>query len=223
MVRNLYSVHRVYFIWFPAYTARLSYLILKLEISQKVETQISKYYIASRLRSSGMRYHVLQCMVTNIMEETVASIFRISFTLKLEEAGSSESSTGLHSIASQKTTVSVFTAVRTANLLVHGFMLWNVKNNLKHKYWSLYFHPSHISSDLVFTVTLHSPHICNSLPPFRLWMSWHFTNSGHWTQYSQSISQRSILRLSSHLVSLPSGLPTKILHALHVCSFRLHV
>lgn len=109
------------------------------------------------------------------------------------------------------------------NLLVHGFMLWNVKNNLKHKYWSLYFHPSHISSDLVFTVTLHSPHICNSLPPFRLWMSWHFTNSGHWTQYSQSISQRSILRLSSHLVSLPSGLPTKILHALHVCSFRLHV
>jgi hypothetical protein len=53
------------------------------------------------------------------MEETVSSIF----TLELEEAGTYESSTGLHSIASQKTTVSIFTAVRTATLLVRGFVL----------------------------------------------------------------------------------------------------
>jgi hypothetical protein len=51
-----------------------------------------------------------------------------------------------------------------------------------------------------------------------------FTNSGHWTQYSQSVSWRSILVLSSHhLIGLQSQLPTKSLCALHVCSFRLRV
>lgn len=47
--------------------------------------------------------------------------------------------------------------MKTANLLVHGFVLWNVKSNLKHKYWNLYFHPSLISSDRVYCDITFSP------------------------------------------------------------------
>jgi hypothetical protein len=108
------------------------------------------------------------------------------------------------------------TAVRTENLLAHDFVLWNIKNNPKHKYWNLNFHPSHTSSDLVFTVTYIHPHINNSLPPFRLHISWHF--------YQLSpLNTIFPIYFSKILLGLPSGLPTKILHALHVCSTGLHV